>query len=152
MEEMESSKPLAATASQVEGLLIPPTILAINIGNTTTTAGLVREQEVDSVITVETRELDAIAPQLAELWSQVTDAGRAQVVIGSVVANRVESLCRIVMEVTSIDALVIRRDLPLPMEVDVDNPETIGVDRVSQLRQPITVCTMPAWWRTSALP
>lgn len=130
MEELENPQPSAQTASQAEGMLIPPTILAINIGNTTTTAGLVQEQQVDSVITVETRELDAFGPRLAEVWSQVTDPGRARVVIGSVVANRVEPLCRIVKEVTRLDALVIRRDLPLPMDVDVENPETVGVDRI----------------------
>lgn len=132
MEELENIQALTQTetATQTEGVLIPPTILAINIGNTITTAGLVREQEVDSVITVETRELETIRLQLTEIWSQVSDPGRARVVIGSVVANRVELLCRIVKEVTRLDALVIRRDLPLPMEVDVENPETVGVDRI----------------------
>jgi type III pantothenate kinase len=130
MDEMESSQPLAEPAGQTEGMLIPPTILAINIGNTITTAGLVRDQEVDPVITVETRALDTIAPQLAELWSQVIDPGLARVVIGSVVADRVELLCSIVKDVTHVDALVIRRDLPVPMDLDVANPETVGVDRI----------------------
>ena len=130
MENLENLQPSPEAAAQVEGLLLPPTILAINIGNTITTAGLVREQQVDPVISVETRELDSIGPQLAGLWEQVSDPSHARVVIGSVVANRVEPLCRIIMDVTSQDALVIRRDLPLPMELDVENPDTVGIDRI----------------------
>lgn len=130
MEEIDSPQPLAQHEEQAEGTLLLPTVLAINIGNSTTIAGLVRDQVVDSVISVETRALDTFAPQLAELWGQVEDPGRARIVIGSVVANRVEPLCQIVMGVTGLDALVIRRDLPLPMELDVENPDTVGVDRV----------------------
>lgn len=130
MEELEDGEPLTQGAPRIEGLVILPTILAINIGNSLTTAGLVREEKVDPVVSVETRELDSIAPRLAELWAQVADPDIARVVVGSVVANRVEPLCRIVKDVTSRDALVIRRDLPVPMELDVENPETVGIDRI----------------------
>jgi type III pantothenate kinase len=130
MEDVEDIEPLARPAGQVEGALATPTILAINIGNTVTTAGLVRDQQVEPVISTETRDLEAIRKPLAELWGQVEDPGRARVVIGSVVANRVDPLCRIITEVTKQDALVIRRDIPLPMELDVENPDTIGVDRI----------------------
>jgi type III pantothenate kinase len=130
MEDPEHFEPLARPAAQAEGVLVPPIVLAINIGNTITTAGLVRDQKVQPVISVQTRDLDGIRPRLAELWNQVDDPGRARVVVGSVVANRLEALCAIVKEVTERDALVIRRDIPLPMELDVENPDTVGVDRV----------------------
>ncbi len=124
-------QPLAASAAQAEGALLLPTILAINVGNTTTTAGLVIDQQADPVITVETRDMDeTLGPRLAELWSQVSEPARARVVVASVVANRVEPLCRIVKEVTNLDALVIRRDLPLPMLLNVENPDSVGVDRI----------------------
>jgi type III pantothenate kinase len=130
MENLEHSEPSPEPVNQAEGLLPAPTILAINIGNTVTTAGLVSHEQVDPVISVETSRLEDIGPQLAGLWEQVSDPSHARIVIGSVVANRVDPLCRIVMEVTKQDALVIRRDLPLPMEVDVENPDTVGVDRI----------------------
>lgn len=123
---------LQTQAQQAELLdeALPMTILAINIGNTMTTAGLVRDLQVEAVFAIETRELDTIVQPLTDLWAQVTDPEQARVVIGSVVAHRTEPLCRIVRQVTATDALVIRRDLPLPLEVDVENPETVGVDRV----------------------
>ncbi len=131
MEDLENPQPLAAPAVQAEGTLALPTILAINIGNTATTAGLVIDQQVDPAITVETRDMEqAIGAKLAELWGHVADPARARVVIGSVVANRVEPLCRIVKDITRLDALVIRRDLPPPMEVEVENPDSVGVDRI----------------------
>jgi len=130
MDNLENLEPLARPAAQAEGVLAPPTVLAIKIGNTTTTAGLVRDQQVEPVIAIQTRQIDAIKPQLAELWNQVEDPDRARVVIGSVVAGCVEPLCQIVKEATGRDAFVIRRDIPLPMELDVENPDAVGVDRV----------------------
>ncbi len=130
MKNLENLESLTQPTAQAEGTLLVPTILAINIGNTTTTAGLVRDQQVESAISVETRDLDSFRPQLVELWALVDDPGRARVVIGSVVAERIEPLCRIVMDVTGIDALILRRDVPLPMDLDVENPDTVGVDRI----------------------
>ncbi len=126
---MENYEPLNQTAGQGDALIGPPEVVAINIGNSTTTAGLVREQQVESVISVATDQLDAIAEPLAELWGQI-DARTVQVVVASVVPARTEPLCRIVERVTGEQALVIRRDLPLPLPLDVENPETVGVDRV----------------------
>lgn len=127
---MEPELQTQARPTDVEEEFLPTTVLAISIGNTMTTAGIVIADHVEQSLAVETREVDSIGPKLLELWGQIDDPSEAKVVIGSVVANRTEPLCRIVLEVLGAEAYVIRRDLPLPMHVDVENPETVGVDRV----------------------
>ncbi len=119
-----------AEAADVGDELSPVTVLAINIGNTMTTAGLVMGDQVEGTFAVETRQLETIGPQLRDLWQQVENKDEAKVVIASVVANRTDPLCRIVTEACGTKAYVVPRDLPLPIRVDVENPETVGVDRV----------------------
>lgn len=108
----------------------PGPVLALNVGNTMTSAGIVDDQHVEHVIAVETRTLQTIGQHLTALWDRLSHNPAARVVIGSAVANLTEPLCQVVKQATSANALVIRRDLPLPMALDVDNPETVGVDRV----------------------
>lgn len=128
---MEPELQTQTKAAAVTDEFPPEAVLAINIGNTMTTAGIVLGDQVDKTFTIETRDLDSIGPQLLELWRQIEQTNEeAKVVIGSVVANRTEPLCRIVLEVLGAEAYVIRRDLPLPMRLDVENPDAVGVDRV----------------------
>lgn len=127
---MEPELQTQAQPAEAEEAFLPTAVLAINIGNTMTTAGIVLADRVEQSFTIETREIETIGPQLRELWDQIEDPAEAKVVVGSVVANRTDPLRRIVLDVLGTDAYVIRKDLPLPMPLDVENPETVGVDRV----------------------
>lgn len=106
------------------------TVLAINIGNTMISAGLVIGEAVEESFTILTSDIDTIGPQLADLWSHIDEPAEARVVIASVVPAQIEPMCRIVHSSLGTEAYVVRRDLPLPMAVDVENPDTVGVDRV----------------------
>ncbi len=66
---------------------------------------------------------------ISEVWS-ATGGGRRAVVIGSVNPPMTARVQAIVEEVSGQAALRVRDDLPLPMPVDVDNMQEVGVDRV----------------------
>jgi len=116
-------------AGQVDSSQRAP-VLAIDIGNTATSAGAVIGEQVHDSITVETRRFSDLAGHLAEAWNKIASSPQARAVIGSVVPERTDEMCRLIEQATGTEALVIRQGLPLPMELAVDNPDKVGVDRV----------------------
>ncbi len=107
-----------------------PQLIVIDIGNTRTALGAWAGGEVSRVSRVPTEDGQAFAAALAALGSFFPGGRVPAVAIGSVVPN---ALARVVEQVGSmlrVEAGVVGRSLPLPMEVDLPAPQAVGVDRV----------------------
>jgi len=105
-------------------------VLAVDIGNSSTSFGAVLDDKVQQSATVRTGRWSEIEDEIRRMWEMLPENKHRRIVVGSVVPDETERLCDLLKTITGQDALVIRRDLPLPMEVAVENPETVGVDRV----------------------
>lgn len=109
---------------------IVDSVLAIDIGNTR--VGLAVS---DASGLHDTRQVDLDKPQswkaaLLETW-QAADPGKQRVVaVAGVVPAATRSVCELVSEVCGAQPLLIGDDIPLPMPVDLDNPDEVGVDRI----------------------
>lgn len=104
-------------------------VVVIDIGNTTIAMGTWHAGEIKSPLTVPT--IDASAFDDAFTAHRTADpTPPAATVIGSVVPDVLERVRTRVLAETDRDALVIGEVVPLPMEVAVDDPGAVGVDRV----------------------
>ncbi|MCE5340645.1 MAG: type III pantothenate kinase [Planctomycetaceae bacterium] len=116
-------------------------VIAIDIGNTNITAALFLEDieaGIEKTSGEKTEELTAV---LENFWNRVpfVKAGKdkdkkrdARIVIASVNPKWTEVVKQIAQEKLDEKALEIGlgKDIPLPMGLDVDKPEAVGVDRV----------------------
>ncbi|OQA03423.1 MAG: Type III pantothenate kinase [Planctomycetes bacterium ADurb.Bin401] len=116
-------------------------LIAIDIGNTNITAGLFLEDIEAGIEKTSGDKPDELAEVLSNFWSRVPfvkakeakDKKRdARIVIASVNPKWTELVKNIVQEKLGEKALEvgIGKDIPLPMGLDVDKPEQVGVDRV----------------------
>ena len=101
-----------------------PNVLACDVGNSAVHLAHVRGDEVSSAQVVPVGELGHLADRLEALWSQVP--APRKLVAASVNAPALKAL----EAATAQDVLVIGRDLPLPIETDLPEPDAIGVDRL----------------------
>ncbi len=104
--------------------------VAVAIGNTHVRAAICVNGEISDRIVVETEralaEPAALDPILA-LSAQTEDC---RVVISSVVPTVLSALRSGLECQSNVTALVVGSDIPLPMPMDVESPESVGVDRV----------------------
>lgn len=116
-------------------------LIAIDIGNTNITAGLFLEDIEAGMEKTSGDKPDELADVLTNFWQRVpfVKAGQgkdkkrdARVLIASVNPKWTEVVKKIVQEKLEEKALEIGigKDIPLPMGLDVDKPEQVGVDRV----------------------
>jgi type III pantothenate kinase len=116
-------------------------IVAIDIGNTNITAALFLEDIEAGIEKTTGDNVEQLTDVLKNYWNRVpfVKAGKdkdkkrdARIVIASVNPKWTEVVKKIVKEQLDEKALEIGlgKDIPLPMGLDVDKPETVGVDRV----------------------
>jgi type III pantothenate kinase len=115
-------------------------IIAIDIGNTAIKIGLFVENSERFIRTIRENEEDAIqmlGDLLVEAWDQfpVIEGSREAKRDGWIVACSVQDSWTETMETICRDRLgeklfLIGRDVPLPIEMGVDNPSAVGTDRV----------------------
>lgn len=110
-------------------------LLALDVGNTEITIGLFAGAELERswrVTTHPSRTADEWAALLRAFFSQsgldVTDVDRS--IIASVVPSHTEALADGLLDATGTTALIVGPDSPLPIRLDVDEPATVGADRV----------------------
>jgi len=104
-------------------------LLAIDIGNTRIGLGIWDSDGLHDTRRVALAKPDDWRPALADAWKSI-DSRRRAVVIGSVNPKGAMQMQELAEDVSGIAALRIRDDLPLPMPLDIENPEEVGVDRV----------------------
>jgi type III pantothenate kinase len=105
-------------------------LLAVDIGNTRMGMGVYEGDALREVQRLSTYDEDAWNAPLRSLWGSIAAARRRAVVIASVsprattlLAERIEAIC-------DVEPFVVRDDLPLPLDLDLENPAEVGVDRV----------------------
>jgi type III pantothenate kinase len=110
-------------------------LLALDIGNTEITAGLFDEDELERswrLMTYPARTADEWAVTLRALFDQagldITDVHGS--VVASVVPPVTEPIADALLDATGTTPVVVAPDSPLPIRLDVDEPHTVGADRI----------------------
>jgi len=105
-----------------------PGVLACDVGNSAIHVAYVRGETVTETLHFRMGELAALGKSLGELWEQIP--APRKVVAASVNSTGLKALEAAAMESLHQSVLVIGREVPLPIDTDLPNPEKIGVDRL----------------------
>ncbi len=101
--------------------------LAVTLGNTTAAAAVAPDGKLGEVTRVPVGEVEALRPALE---SAVAGDEDVPVVVASVTPPVLGTFAALVMKVTGRPPLVAGRDFPIPIEIDVEEPAKVGVDRL----------------------
>lgn len=105
-----------------------PSVLACDVGNSAVHFAHVKGEAVSPAQAIRIGELAGLGKALAELWAAMPKPRK--VVAGSVNPTALKALEAAAQETLGEPALVIGRDLPLPIDTDLPHPEKAGVDRL----------------------
>lgn len=103
-------------------------LLAIDIGNTRIGLGIWDSDGLHDIRRVPVAQPEQWEAALAETWSAI-DSRRRAVVLASVNPRSADRVQELAENVSGVAALRVREDIPLPLPLDVDRPEEVGVDR-----------------------
>ena len=111
---------------------LPPaeTVVALDVGNTHIGMAVWDDDGLHDSQRVSTRRPAEWRPALEDIWAHTRNARHRAVVIGSICPKATVELAALVGELCQVEPLRIRDDLPLPMPLDIENPNEVGVDRV----------------------
>ena len=105
-------------------------LMAIDMGNTRIGMAVWDADGVHHPRHVNLDKPDTWKSALEATWG-ATDAGRTRgVVVASVVRTQTERLRQLAGNISGIEPVGVGDDIPLPMPLDIDHPDEIGVDRV----------------------
>jgi type III pantothenate kinase len=105
-----------------------PSVLACDVGNSRLRFAHVEGDTVSEVKSHRLGDLADLGRELAILWETMPEP--KHVVAASVNPSGLRALEAAVHEAIGVDTLVVGKDTPLPLETTLDNPESIGVDRL----------------------
>ncbi|MGC9453799.1 MAG: type III pantothenate kinase [Phycisphaerae bacterium] len=105
-----------------------PNVLACDVGNSAVRMAVVAGEEVSDLRTFRVGELDGLGGELRRLWSQMPQP--KCIVAASVNPAALKAVEAAAVEALEQKVLVVGRDIPLPMDTDLDSPESVGTDRV----------------------
>ncbi len=105
-----------------------PNVLACDVGNSAVKFAAVCGDTVGDVRTHRIGELGDLGAALAEVWQEMPQPKR--LVAASVNPAACKALEAAVHDALGIDIHVVGRDLAPPIETDLPNPESVGVDRL----------------------
>lgn len=110
-------------------------LLALDVGNTETTLGLFLRDRLEASWRLTTTPLRTPDEWAAAITVYLTQAGRSTqearaAIVASVVPQVTQSLCEGVALATTVRPLVVDARAKLPIVLDVDEPLTVGADRI----------------------
>ncbi len=105
-------------------------LLAVDIGNTRIGMAVWDEDGLHPARRVLSDQPDSWRSALESTWDETRGAAGRAVVVASVRADTTRRFLDLAAEVCDADPFVLRDDLPLPMPLDIDNEQEVGVDRV----------------------
>ncbi len=111
---------------------VPPTdsLLTIDIGNTRVGLATWDEDGLHNTRRVATAEPGAWREAIRDVWNLMAADARRAVVVGSVSPSDTDRMTAMLLELCGVKPYRVRDDLALPMPIDIDNPDEVGVDRV----------------------
>lgn len=105
-----------------------PSVLACDVGNTSIHIAAVRGEQVSEVRNFRIGELSGLGEVLAAMWDDMS--GVKKLVACSVNPAGLKALEAAAQDSIRQPVLVVGRDLPLPIDTDLPNPDGVGVDRL----------------------
>jgi type III pantothenate kinase len=105
-----------------------PHVLACDVGNSAIHLAVVHADSVSDVQVLRIGELSDLSARLGDLWDPLPEP-RA-IVASSVNRAGLNALEAAVEPRIDKRVLVVGRDLPLPIQTDLESPETVGTDRI----------------------
>lgn len=105
-------------------------VIVMDVGNTTISIATWQADRLKTPLSVSTDDDAAIDKALTAHLQAAPKGKLAAAVIGSVVPEVLPRLRGWLSDALGQDALVVGDTIPLPMEIGVDDPRAIGVDRV----------------------
>ena len=111
------------------GMGMKPNVLVLDIGNTSTTAGVVRGKDVMDVRRYPRRQGAEVNVQLA--IEAYRDYGVSGVALASVVPSLSELWLSEVSKGIGVEGWELKTTDPQPLAMDVPKPETVGPDRLA---------------------
>jgi type III pantothenate kinase len=105
-----------------------PHILACDCGNSSISFACAQGETLTARQTFRLGALDGLGEALRRLWEPMDEP--KQVVAASVSPAALRALEAAVLEATGQEVLVVGRDLPLPIETALPQPEAVGTDRL----------------------
>lgn len=105
-------------------------IIAVDIGNSATKLAVVENAKVESPVVLANEHIDHIPVELKTVTEYLAKQRVKPVVICSVAASICEKVVRAVELATDAEPFVIGDKIPLPLALDLADPETVGHDRV----------------------
>ena len=105
-----------------------PAVLACDVGNSSIRLTNISGEEASPVQSLRVGDLGSLGEALADLW-QESDPPK-KVAAASVNPPALKALEAAASEAIKQEVLVVGRDLPLPIETDLPEPDAIGVDRM----------------------
>lgn len=105
-------------------------ILILSIGNTNTSMATWHQQQVLGPVRVSTQDTAEFDAALRATIASFPSKTPAAIVVASVVPSALVVMRRAMKEALHRDALVIGEQLTAPIDVDVDDPAGVGVDRL----------------------
>jgi type III pantothenate kinase len=105
-----------------------PHVLACDCGNTRIRLAHIQGEAVESVRSFQLGELADLGEAIAGLWNAMPTPKR--IVATSVNPSALRALEAAALETTDQEVLVVGRELPLPIDTDVEDAAGVGTDRL----------------------
>ncbi|NLX05976.1 MAG: type III pantothenate kinase [Phycisphaerae bacterium] len=105
-------------------------IIAVDIGNTMTRLAVVEERKVLEKVALAADEIEQFGDELVRLMKLLEPQKVRPVVVCSVAPKTCATVEELVRRRTDSKPLVIGRDIPLPLRLDLSDASTVGADRV----------------------
>lgn len=105
-----------------------PSVLACDVGNSAIKFAHVHEDTVETPQQMRLVELVELGDRLASVWNEIPEP--KYLAAASVNEPGLEALEAAVTEAIGAEVLVVGRELPLPIQTRLANPQTIGADRL----------------------
>ena len=112
-------------------------LIAVDIGNTNINIGLFFEGEEKFIKSITGRSMKKLTDLFKSTWSQIPVAGRSKekkrdgvIVVSSVKPQWTEKVEKIAKQTLGERIYIIGKDIPLPIQISVAEPDKIGIDRV----------------------
>jgi len=112
-------------------------LIAVDIGNTNTTIALFLKGEEQSIKSIPSRARTELTNCFKSTWSKIPIAKSSKekkrdgvIVVSSVSPEQTDFIRQLIKEVLDEKLLLIGNNIPLPMDLSVDEPEKVGIDRI----------------------